>query len=454
MTAAAAAPPLLAAALVLLLLPAATATAVQGGSHAPGGGLQQAAGSEGAASGTAAAGGANATAPDVPAAPSAPSLSPAAQQVGSSPQQPQPEGLPQQRQQQTASGAAAAPRAAGPRTQAGGGAPPARGGLPDAGGASAAPASPPALGAQQSGDTPAPVAPAASADPAPHALPFVGGAATPTSGPQAAPEPGVPPAAGAPAQPMVAGAAAVEAMSSDQLASVAASAGWTPELLRQRLMADPSLKYVPSAGRLLYSCKFGHGHGVDGLGASSPAVAPGAGAPPLAGGGGGSVSAKRSVPAGQDDPPPDQAFNLSSRPASSKVIYLHFAGQVVKGTLWLNGSEISCPPFDLGERAAAAVRACRELLQSKTPMSRNAWCMRITSKHTNGVVDRRSPQSDRQILYGGVHTRVPFLATPPQTAGLRALVTTSGLRSWRYGDQWRRTSPALTWMSPHVGLLN
>lgn len=156
----------------------------------------------------------------------------------------------------------------------------------------------------------------------------------------------------------VAAAAAVEAMSPAALEVAAATAGWEPAVLRERLKTEPSLRYVPSAGRLVYACSFGHDHGGATSAAAAaktrPAVAIRPGAlpwlPPTQRGSGG-VSAQDITSPAEADPSPDQAFTLHSRPGSSKLIYLHFKGLVTSGTEWNTkyGGEFETPAFDIGE---------------------------------------------------------------------------------------------------------
>lgn len=175
---------------------------------------------------------------------------------------------------------------------------------------------------------------------------------------------------------MVAGAAAVRALTSPAaLSAAAAAAGWSVATLRERLDVDPSLHYVPSTGRLVYACSFGHDHaepsagGVAAaaatvVGTSRPAASPPR--PPWlarAAAGSGLVSAADITPPAEADPSPDQALNLHSRPGAPKVIYLHFKGQVTGGTDWQrqnNQDVIRSPAFDIGEASRIRNRACLE----------------------------------------------------------------------------------------------
>eukprot|EP00882_Tetradesmus_deserticola_P016114 GHRQ01017190.1.p1 GENE.GHRQ01017190.1~~GHRQ01017190.1.p1 ORF type:complete len:292 (+),score=46.43 GHRQ01017190.1:120-995(+) len=70
------------------------------------------------------------------------------------------------------------------------------------------------------------------------------------------------------------------------------------------------------------------------------------------------VSGRSEIASGVDpnqvDPSYLQAFNLASRPASTKKIWLDFKGCFVKGTAWnTNGNNFTVPPYDKDGNSAA-----------------------------------------------------------------------------------------------------
>lgn len=46
-------------------------------------------------------------------------------------------------------------------------------------------------------------------------------------------------------------------------------------------------------------------------------------------------------------------FNLHSRPAATKKIYLNFKGAILKNTAWNSGSDITVPPYSADTNTAA-----------------------------------------------------------------------------------------------------